>query len=204
MTGRSMPELIEWGKLKRFIDPRLIRAISHPVRAHILAVLNERIASGTEIGEELGADVSSFYHHIEALEELGCIELVETRQRRGATEHFFRATTSLVFDDRAWRDLPATIRMDLTVTCLQFALDEAAAALKAGTLNERDDEHVSWTPGRFDAQGWRETVELTNETLTRLIAIRRESAERLAKSGEPGMSASVAVFGFRSAPEAAS
>jgi DNA-binding transcriptional ArsR family regulator len=194
-----MPELVEWGELKRFFDPRLIKAISHPVRAHILAVLNERIASGTEIGEELGADVSSFYHHIEALEELGCIELVETRQRRGATEHFFRATTSIVFDDRAWRELPASVRADLTATCLQLAIDEVAAALEAGSFDGSDAEHTSWTPGRFDPQGWQEAIELTNETLTRLLAIRRESAERLAKSGEPGMSAGVAIFGFKSA-----
>lgn len=199
MTGKSMPELVEWGELKRFFDPRLIKALGHPVRQHILAVLSERIASGTEIGEEMGADVSSFYHHIEALEELGWIELVETRRRRGASEHFFRAMTSVVIDDRIWRALPAVVRSSLTATCFQFAQDEVAAALKAGTFDGSDHEHMSWTPGRFDAQGWREAVELADEMLARLIAVQRDSAERLAKSGEPGVSAGVAIFGFRSA-----
>jgi DNA-binding MarR family transcriptional regulator len=82
MAGKSMRELSEWDELKTFFDRRLIKALGHPVREHILAVLNERIASAREIGEELGADVSSFYHHIEELEKFECIERVATKQRR--------------------------------------------------------------------------------------------------------------------------
>lgn len=74
MAGKSMQEVTESGELKTFFDRRLIKALCHPVREHILAVLNERIASAREIGEELGAEVSSFYHHIEELEKFGCIE----------------------------------------------------------------------------------------------------------------------------------
>lgn len=35
------------------------------------------------------------------------------------------------------------------------------------------------------------------ETLDRLIAIQRESATRLVQSGEPGISATVAILGFK-------
>jgi DNA-binding transcriptional ArsR family regulator len=68
MRGKSMQEVSESDELKTFFDRRLIEALGHPVREHILAVLNERIASASEIGEEIGADVSSFYHHVEARE----------------------------------------------------------------------------------------------------------------------------------------
>lgn len=61
-------------------------------------MLNERIASASEIGEELGADVSSFYHHVEELEKFGCIERVESEQRRGGREHFFRAKRTVFFE----------------------------------------------------------------------------------------------------------
>ncbi len=39
-------------------------------------------------------DVSHLAYHIRVLRQLGFIELVETRQRRGALEHFYRATDS--------------------------------------------------------------------------------------------------------------
>jgi predicted transcriptional regulator len=194
-----MPELLEWDELKSFFDPRLIKAISHPVRAHIFAVFNERIASGSEIGEELNAEVSSFYHHVETLQELGCIELVETKRRRGAQEHFFRARRTVFFDDEAWRQLPASLKDDLATSFMQAMFDEIVAALKAETLNTFDDEHVSWTPGRFDARGWCEAKELVDETLERLAAIQRESAERLARDGEPGIPATFAILGFKTA-----
>lgn len=59
-------------------------------------MLNERIASGKEIGNELGADVSSFYHHIEELERLDCIERIETRRRRGVDERGWSEATGLL------------------------------------------------------------------------------------------------------------
>lgn len=194
--GKSMQELSEWDELKTFFDRRLIKALGHPVREHILAVLNERIASASEIGEELGADVSSFYHHIEELEKLECIEKVETKQRRGAKEHFFRAKRTVFFDDEAWQRLPASLRADLTVTFVQSIFEEAALAIDAGTFNRRDDRHVSWTPGQLDALGWEEARNLMDETLGSVMAILERSATRLAETGEEGLSATVGILAF--------
>jgi DNA-binding transcriptional ArsR family regulator len=190
-------------RLKKFIDQRLIRALGHPVRAHILAVLNERVASTREIGDEIELDVSAFYKHVEVLEELGCIERVESRRRRGFNEHFFRARSTLSFDDRDWRQLPASLKADLSVGPLQLILDDVVAALKAGTFMTRSDRHVSWNPGFFDAQGWSEVVALMKKTLLRLIAIHHRSAARIAKTGEPGIPATVALLGFETCPAAA-
>lgn len=199
MPGRSMGELIEGGHFRRLLDPLLIRALGHPVREHILAVLNERIASATEIGAELGADVSAFYHHVEELERLGCIEKVKTRRRRGASEHFYRAKRSLFFDDAAWSRLPATLKGDITTSFLQDIFGDAVSALEARTFDARDDRHLSWTTGQFSAAGWRKATALLNETLDRLLEIRDESAHELVERGEDGMSASVTVMAFESA-----
>jgi DNA-binding transcriptional ArsR family regulator len=194
-----MGELIEGGHFRRLLDPLLIKALGHPVREHILAVLNERIASATEIGEELGAEVSSFYHHVEELERLGCIEKVKTRRRRGANEHFYRAKRALFFDDTAWSRLPATLQADITTSFLQDIFEDAVAALEADTFNARDDRHLSWTTGRFSPAGWQKVTTLMNETLERLIEIRDESARELAESGEPGMSATATIMVFENA-----
>lgn len=195
-AGKSMQELSEWDELKTFFDRRLIKALSHPVREHILVVLNERVASASEIGEELGADVSSFYHHIEELEKLGCIEKVETRRRRGAKEHFFRATRTVFFDDAAWRRLPPSLREDLTTTFVQAMFDDAAAALERGPLSRHDDEHVSWTSVDLDEAGWEDVTSLMDQTLRRLAAIQRESSHRLMSSGGTRLPATVAMLAF--------
>jgi DNA-binding transcriptional ArsR family regulator len=195
-AGKSMQELSEWDELKTFFDRRLIRALGHPVREHLLAVLNERVASAREIGEELGAEVSSFYHHIELLEKLECIERVESRRRRGAWEHFFQAKKTVLLDDSEWQQLPASIRADLSGSFIQGMFDDAAAALRGGTLTPKADEHVSWTPAHYDRRGWKETTRLLTETLERLIAIQKKSAVRLAEGGSESITASVSILAY--------
>jgi hypothetical protein len=196
MPGKSMQELCESDELKTFFDRRLVKALCHPVREHILAVLNERIASAREIGEEIGADVSSFYHHVEELEKFGCIERVATKRRRGANEHFFQAKTSLFFDDAAWRKLPGTLKEDQTVSSLQYLFNEVVAALEEGTFNARENPHASWMPGLFDGQGWNEATALMNQTLDGLMAIREAAALRLAETGEQGIPATMGLLAF--------
>lgn len=185
-----------WDGLKTFFDHRLVKALGHPVREHILAVLNERIASAREIGDEIGADVSSFYHHIEELEKLECIERVTTKRRRGASEHFFQAKRTVFFDENGWRQVPATMRADLATRFIQAIIDDATIALRSGTLTRRGDEHVSWTPGDFDEAGWKEATELMAQTLERLAAIQKESSDRLAKSGDECVPGTVALLAF--------
>jgi DNA-binding transcriptional ArsR family regulator len=183
-------------RLKKFVDERLIIALKHPIRAHILAVLNERVASTKEIGDEIELDVSAFYKHVQVLEELGCIECVETRTVRGAKEHFFRATATLFFDDPAWRRLPATVRHDIAADLIQTISEGALGALSAGKLGAGEPEHLSCTSGVVDARGRRESIELLERTLKESIAIQRASSARLAKSGEDGVPMTTAILGF--------
>jgi len=189
-------------RLKGFMDRRIVQAIGHPVREHILAVLNERTASPTEIGDELGLDVAAFYKHVQILEELGCIECVESRPVRGFNERFFRARATLLFDDAAWRRVPATLRRDICCDLLQAISDDAAAALRSGRLGRGEPEHVSWTTGVVDARGRAEIVELLDATLDRLIEVQRESAERLAGESESGTPVTFALLGFEADPTA--
>lgn len=196
MSGKSMQELCESDELKTFFDRRLIKALGHPVREHILAVLNERPASGTEIGEEIGADVSAFYHHIEQLERLGCIERIDTRQRRGAKEHMFQARQTFFFDESGWRDLPATIKADIAASSLQHLFDDVVRGLESGAINVHDKRHVSWTPAEFDERGWAEARALLTQTLTILAEIQRRSGVRLAEGDAVPVYASMAMLAF--------
>lgn len=187
-------------RLKKFVDRRLIQALSHPVREHLLAVFTERIASTTEIGDEIDLDVSAFYKHVKLLESLGYIEWVESRPVRGASEHFFQAKRTLLLDDRTWAGMPENLKSDITVDFLQSLFDEAATALKKGTFNRRLDSHASWTPGILDLRGWREAMALLGRTLERFMEIQRESAQRVVRTGETGIPATVGLMGFETPP----
>jgi DNA-binding transcriptional ArsR family regulator len=74
------------------IDHRLAKALSNPLRARALSLIAEGVDSPKAIAEALGEDVRGVAYHVRVLHELGCIELNETHQRRGAVEHVYRVT----------------------------------------------------------------------------------------------------------------
>jgi DNA-binding transcriptional ArsR family regulator len=82
--------------------------VSHPVRVRALAVLNQRVASPSELAAEQEAPVGDVAYHVRVLRELGMIQLVSTRQVRGATQHFYRSVDQPHLDDELWGKLLAT------------------------------------------------------------------------------------------------
>jgi DNA-binding transcriptional ArsR family regulator len=199
MAARSIKDVIASGKLKTFIDRRLVEAIGHPLRQHVLAVLNERVASTSEIGREIDLEVSSFYHHVELLENLGFLELVESRKRRGANERFLQAKEAVLFDDEAWEKVPPSVRSDMAGSHVLLILDELAKTLRSRAFGASSATHSSWLPGVFDKLGWQECLQLMNEMLVKMMEIKKRSAKRLAASGEPGIPATIAMMGFATA-----
>jgi predicted transcriptional regulator len=72
------------------IDQRLAKALAHALRAQALELIATEPTSPKAIAGKLGVDVRSIAYHVRVLRELGCIELIDTQQRRGAIEHIYR------------------------------------------------------------------------------------------------------------------
>lgn len=65
------------------------RALAHPVRAQILAELEKRAASPSQLARVVGASVGVVSYHVRVLAESGLAELVGTVPKRGALQHFY-------------------------------------------------------------------------------------------------------------------
>src|SRR5262249_46938477 len=89
------------------VDQRLVKALAHPLRVEILTILNERMASPNELSKELEEGLSQVSYHVKVLKDFECIEMVKTEPRRGAVEHYYRATSRAYLTDPDWRSLPA-------------------------------------------------------------------------------------------------
>jgi DNA-binding transcriptional ArsR family regulator len=178
------------------VDPRLAKALSHPMRTRILAILNEQVASPNEIAEMIDERLPNVSYHVRALLELGCIELVSTAQRRGAIEHYYRAIVRPFFSDRDWKRLPRSGRQAVSDLTLQMVWDDASAAIKSGTFESRADRHLSRTPLNLDEQGWDELNTLLRSVHAQAESIGSKSAKRLAKSKEDGLSTMLVMMHF--------
>lgn len=180
------------------IDQRLVRALAHPLRIQILEVLTERVASPNLIAEELNTGLSHVAYHTRALDRCGCLELVETAQRRGATEHYYKAKPHAFLGDRAWRKVPRSVRGAVTAATLQTFLDKAVAALEAGTIDDREDTTLNWMPVHLDEQGWRAVTAILAEATERVLQAQEDADQRAAKSDQDArtISAVVALANF--------
>lgn len=186
-------------KLKQVINPILARALSHPLRGHILATLGDRTSSPSEIARELGIDARDLTYHFRVLVEIGMIKLIRTEKRRGSREHFYELNPPAVYiDDPCWSQMPEQIRFGFSAGLLQTSMDEAVDALRAGTFNTRDG-HQSRTMLVLDEQGCGEVQELMDETFERMLRIKEACSGGRATSAGGGIPIEVLMFSFETA-----
>ena len=183
-------------KRAKGVDQRLVKALAHELRVEILTILNERMASPNELSKELDEGLSQVSYHVKVLKDYECIELIKTEPRRGAVEHYYRATSRPFVTDRDWQLLPATIRAGLSAELLELIQGDAINALVEGTFEAREDVHLTRTLMLLDERGWNDLMVALSKTLERASKIQTECASRLQKSGEPGINASVSMLGF--------
>ena len=177
-------------------DSTLLKALAHPVRARALTALNQRVASPSELATEQGEVVGYVAYHVRVLHELGLIELVETRQVRGATEHFYRGVVTPYLSDEFWGRLPADARNGISVAGLDVLNKAIKEALESGSFDARTDRHLSNLTLELDEAGWNEARDLLNSCLQRLMEIGAESESRDGK--QPKIRATFGLMGFES------
>src|SRR5215218_7918999 len=169
---------------KEGVEQVVAKAFAHPLRVQILIILNEKVASPNMLAQHLDQSLNLVAYHVRVLEKYDCIELVDTKQRRGATEHFYRATRRQFLTDNEWARLPKGLRGGLSGAILKPSFDDVEEALNANTFDELDDSHLSRTPMAVDKQCWKESAEVLASALDRLLEIQGEASNRLAESGE--------------------
>jgi DNA-binding transcriptional ArsR family regulator len=196
-TERRNKALPKTRKKQDGVEQIVAKAFAHPLRVQILIILNEKVASPNMLAQQLDQSLNLVAYHVRVLEKYDCIELVDTKQRRGATEHFYRATRRQFLSDDEWSRLPNSLRPGMANAVLKSMFEDIEAASKAGTLNV-DDMHVSRTAMVLDREGWDEVTKTLKGSLDRLMKIQTEAAARLAESGETSIASKVHLLHFQS------
>ena len=181
------------------LDQGKIKAMANAMRVQLLTIFNERVSSATSIGRELGIEPTELHYDIEVLRNLGCIEIVEEKKRRGAIEVFYKATDRAYLTEFEWPVVPESLRGGLRASLLKSIMDDATIAIAEETYDSLDKAHMSWTPLIVDEEGWERLTEILQAALDEVLAVSQESAVRLAAADAEGMSCTVSMLGYRSA-----
>jgi DNA-binding transcriptional ArsR family regulator len=166
-------------------DPRLVKALAHPLRVRILGVLQDRVASPSDLAQELKAPLGNVSYHVRILAQLGLLKLVKKRPRRGAIEHYYEARSRVRVSDRAWGQVPNVVKEAMVNATLDQVSTYVEQSAESGGF-ERANAHLMRQPLRLDEEGWSELSALVLKTLERANEIEAASRERLKKSNHEG------------------
>lgn len=183
------------------ITQQLAKALAHPLRMQILTSLHRGISSPNQLSRELGEPLGNVSYHVKTLLEYDCIELVKTEPRRGAVEHFYRATERAFLSDEDWEKIPASTRKGISGVILESIGADATRALVSGTIENRTNSHITRTPLVLDDQGFNDLSALLAEVLERANEIQAQAADRLNKEKGDSVSTMMAILHFETPTE---
>jgi DNA-binding transcriptional ArsR family regulator len=176
-------------------DPRVIKALTHPLRVQILRALEERTASPSELADEIGAPLGNVSYHVRQLHGLGLIKLVKKTPRRGAIEHHYKALVQPPISDEAWAGQPGLVKESVVGASLG-QLGEAVNAAAAGGGFTRPGAQLVREELPLDEKGFQDIAKELARSQERLAKIREDSARRIEKSGDGGRAANVVLMLF--------
>lgn len=154
-----------------------LKALSHPLRHRILHAMNQGLSSPKDIAERLGESLGVVSYHVRTLEELGCIELAETKFRRGAVQHFYRPLRRGELSDEDFAQLPRSVRDSISGVTFEGLIEHVAASLRDGTFDERHDRCLVFVELELDEEGWSEVNELLKVVLARGMELQARAVD---------------------------
>jgi DNA-binding transcriptional ArsR family regulator len=160
-------------------DARLVKGLAHPLRIQILRALEDRIASPSEIADEIGAPLGNVSYHVRFLARMGLIELSGTEPRRGAVEHYYRSAGRVGVSEETWATVPQVVRDAVLSSTLEQVGRSVGVAAASGGFSG-DDAHASRTDIVLDSDGLADLSAAVAELHRRATDIERESSERIA------------------------
>jgi DNA-binding transcriptional ArsR family regulator len=178
------------------ITQQLAKALAHPLRVRILSSLHKGISSPNQLAQELGEPLGNVSYHVKTLLEYDCVELVKTEPRRGAVEHFYRATDRAFLNDSDWAKIPASARKGISGSILESIGQSATEAMAEGTVAARKDSHLSDTPLLLDKEGWKELNKVLGECVDTAGRIQKEATKRMGKDKSGAFPTKLAIMHF--------
>ena len=161
-------------------DPRLVKAMGHPLRVRILAMLDERAASPNQLAGWLGASLGTVAYHVRTLEQLGLIELVDETRVRGAVEHHYRARKRPSVRAEDWAQAPPIAKQAAVGSSLDVIAEYARASAAAGGF-DRPDAQLRRALVRLDAKGFAQLSKACQKLLEQAEKIETAAAARIAE-----------------------
>lgn len=168
------------------VSSRLVQAIGHPVRVRMLERLATETASAKQLSISLEVSLGVASYHLRRVldKECGLVEVVATRQRRGAIETFYRLDVAAMRDAVTWKHLNGPVGQAVKDSVVQCCWNLVLAAQRAGLLGMDPTETLSCRPVAVDTEGWTQVNSALARAEEEISKALEKSAQRLRSGGE--------------------
>lgn len=158
-------------------------------------MLDEEPSSPVILAAKLEQPLGTVAYHVRTLYDLGLLKLVSTRQRRGATEHYYQTTAHPRGTAEAWDAMDSVSKQRVMTALLDRAHEFATRSAAAGGF---DGEHMHCTSTglKLDRAGMEELVRETRQMLAKVDQIEAESAARLEHDPDSAVNVGVTMMVF--------
>lgn len=180
---------------------RMAKVFADELCLQIVGEANLRAISPTGFHSQFGGSVHQVHRRFKTLEQLGWLKNVDVKtggRRRGAREHFYRATAPAIVDSPVWAEVPSSGKAARSWATFVQLSEEIKGAMRGGTFDAHDDRSFAWSLLQLDEQGWKNAVAKTNAVLAFLYEEQERAAQRMAESGEEPIPMTVALAAFES------
>ena len=181
-------------------DPRLVKALAHPIRVRALQLLEGRTLTPKQIAAELDLPLENVSYHVRTLAKFGLIKLERRRMgRRGAVEHLYRTASRPRINAKTWEELPEFVKEAMMGAILGQVVHLATEALSHDGFT-RPDSHLSRRPVVVDEEGFADISRIMSKALDDVSAAEAQAAKRLKREEHDDIRATVVTMLFESAP----
>jgi DNA-binding transcriptional ArsR family regulator len=183
------------------VDQRVVKALGHGLRVEILAILNDRLASPSELAKELDEGLSQVSYHVKVLKDFEMIEMVKTEPRRGAVEHFYKANEKVFISSEELKLMPKSAQAGVWAPVMADIERDVSTSLETGAFAKRPDFVVGRDVKILDGRAREDAEKLAAEFFKRFEKLEADSARRRRSGKGDGeeIATTAAVLVFESA-----
>jgi DNA-binding transcriptional ArsR family regulator len=183
--------------------------LNHRIRQESLIILHEGEFSAADIAEMIGEHTSHVTNHLRDLYDAGCIEFVGYQGKGNFKKAVYRAVARPFTSREETEKMTLDERQEVAGVHLQWTLVEAVAAYRSKKMVSNVNHVVMSDEPCLDAEGRIELEDFFTacwngdpEVLERLKSVQdiaARAANRMAKSGETGVTIVASLMAFERA-----
>ncbi|HEX4307806.1 MAG TPA: helix-turn-helix domain-containing protein [Solirubrobacterales bacterium] len=173
----------------------VLEALQHPLKAKVLTALAERPGvTIRQMAERLKESPRRIRHQVNALVEVGLVEVSAEVRRRGVIERRYASRVAMDFPGDDIMD-PA-LRLRYSKEVVRMLMNDVGAATAAGTFAVGPDRYECRFYGEVDDQCLEELAEIHERVYREFVETFVAGRERVRESGEPGTEVVSALLFF--------